>query len=212
MYRMKFPNATGMALAGFIALLAFSSPVSATKLKPQNLTQLIQQSESILAGTVRSVTDGIDANGVPFTEVTIAVGATSKGKVKSGEDYTFRQFGLLKPRQFADGRQLLAVSPEGFPRWVEGEYVIAFMYSPASRTGLRTTAGMAQGKFTSMNGQLANQFNNFGLFKDVVIDPSLINSQETAMLNARGAVDTEVFMGLVGRAVTEGWIKNGGMK
>ena len=196
----------------FIALLAFSTPVSATKLKPQNLTQLIQQSESILAGTVRSVTDGIDANGVPYTEVTIAVGAKSKGKVKTGQDYTFRQFGLLKPRQFPDGRQLLAVSPEGFPRWAEGEYVIAFMYSPAARTGLQTTAGMAQGKFTSINGQLANQFNNHRLFDGVAIDPSLISTREAAMLNAGGAVDTEVFMGLVGRAITEGWIENGGMK
>ena len=32
------------------------------------------------------------------------------------------------------------------------------------------------------------------------------------MLNGHGAVDTEVFLGLVGRAVAEGWIENGGMQ
>ena len=212
MFRLNFSSATAKASILLVALLAFSSPVSATKLKPQNLTQLIEQSESILAGTVRSVSDGIDSNGVPYTEITIAVGAKSKGKVKTGQDYTFRQFGLLKPRTMANGLQLLAVAPEGFPRWAEGEYVIAFMYSPASRTGLQTTAGMAQGKFTSLNGQLANEFNNYGLFRDVEINSALLTTEEAAMLNAPGAVDTEVFMGLVGRAVSEGWIENGGMK
>ncbi|MDH3946366.1 MAG: hypothetical protein OET45_06825, partial [Chromatiales bacterium] len=107
---------------------------------------------------------------------------------------------------------LLAVSPEGFPRWTKGEYVIAFLYVPASRTGLQTTAGMAQGKLTSINGRLANQFNNLGLFEEVIVDPALLNADETAMLETRGAVDTQVFLGLVGRAVAEGWIENGGMK
>ena len=210
MYRLNTPRWLG-AFA-FAALLVIAPAVQATKLKPQNLTQLIGQADSIVAGTVRSVTDGLDANGVPYTEITIAVGTTAKGRVKSGEDYTFRQFGLLAPRTFPNGRQLLAVAPEGFPRWNEGEYVVAFMYTPASRTGLQTTAGMAQGKLTSVNGRLANSFNNLGLFEDVVVDPALLNAEERSMLDARGAVNTQVFLGLVGRAVAEGWIENGGMQ
>ena len=194
------------------ALLVFAPAAQATKLKKQNLTQLITQADSIVAGTVRTVSDGIDPNGVPYTEVTIAVGTTAKGKLKGGEDYTFRQFGLLSPKTFPTGRQLLAVSPEGFPRWAEGEYVVAFLYAPASRTGLQTTAGMAQGKLTSVNGQLANSFNNQGLFDDVVIDAGLLKADEQAMLDSRGAVNTQVFLGLIGRAVAEGWIENGGMQ
>ncbi len=194
------------------ALLVFAPAAQATKLKKQNLTQLISQADSIVAGTVRSVSDGIDPNGVPYTEVTLAVGTTAKGKLKGGEDYTFRQFGLLSPKTFPNGRQLLAVSPEGFPRWAEGEYVVAFLYAPASRTGLQTTAGMAQGKLTSVNGQLANSFNNQGLFDDVVIDAALLKADEQAMLDSRGAVNTQVFLGLIGRAVAEGWIENGGME
>ena len=194
------------------AMLVFAPAAQATKLKKQNLTQLISQADSIVAGTVRSVSDGIDPNGVPYTEVTLAVGTTAKGKLKGGEDYTFRQFGLLNPKTFPNGRQLLAVSPEGFPRWAEGEYVVAFLYAPASRTGLQTTAGMAQGKLTSVNGQLANSFNNQGLFDDVVIDAALLKADEQAMLDSRGAVNTQVFLGLIGRAVAEGWIENGGME
>ena len=201
-----------LGAAAFTALLVFAPAAQATKLKQQNLTQLIGQAQSIVAGTVRSVSDGLDPNGVPYTEVTIAVGTTAKGKIKAGEDYTFRQFGLLEPRSFPDGRQLLAISPEGFPRWSEGEYVIAFLYTPASRTGLQTTAGMAQGKLTSINGRLANEFNNLGLFEDVIVDPALLKADEAALLETRGAVDTQVFLGLVRRAVAERWIENGGMK
>ncbi len=210
MYRLNPLSLLGAAVIA--ATLAFAPAAQATKLKQQNLTQLIGQAQSIVAGTVRSVSDGIDRNGVPYTEVTIAVGTTAKGKLKGGEDYTFRQFGLLEPRTFPNGRQLLAVSPEGFPRWSEGEYVVAFLYAPASRTGLQTTAGMAQGKLTSVNGRLVNSFNNQGLFEGVVVDPALLNADEAAMLENRGAVDTQVFMGLVGRAVAEGWIENGGMQ
>ncbi|HMM56475.1 MAG TPA: hypothetical protein PKD77_02630, partial [Rudaea sp.] len=38
----------------------------------QNIVQLIASSQSIVAGTVSKVSDGIDANGLPYTEVTIA--------------------------------------------------------------------------------------------------------------------------------------------
>ncbi len=201
-----------LGAAAFTAMLVFAPAAQATKLKQQNLTQLIGQADSIVAGTVRSVSDGLDPNGVPYTEVTIAVGTTAKGRVKAGEDYTFRQFGLLEPRSYPDGRQLLAISPDGFPRWSEGEYVIAFLYTPASRTGLQTTAGMAQGKLTSINGRLANEFNNLGLFEEVIVDPALLKADEAALLQTRGAVDTQVFLELVRRAVAERWIENGGMK
>jgi len=202
----------GVAAVSLAVMLASMPAAHAMKLKRQNLTQLISQSESILSGTVRSVTDGVDAKGVPYTEVTIAVGATAKGKAKRGEDYTFRQFGLLEPRKLPSGKTLLAVTPEGFPRWQEGEYVVAFMYKKASLTGMQTTAGMEQGKLTSVNGQLANSYNNAGLFDGLVVNPTLVSPEESAMLQSYGAVDTQLFMDFVGRAINEKWIENGGMK
>lgn len=184
----------------------------AAKLNSQNLTQLITEADSIIAGTVKEVYDGIDPNGIPFTQVTISVRSVAKGNVAENADYTFRQFGLLNPRTIENGHKLLAIAPEGFARWIEGETVVAFMYKPASRTGLQTTAGMAQGKLNFVNGNLVNEFNNVGLFDGVEIDEALLNDAQRDMLTTPGAVDANAFMDLVARAVSEGWIENGEMR
>lgn len=213
MIRKIFQCRKSVATLAAALLVLVSVPLAhATKLKSQNLTQLIGAAESIVAGTVTSVSDGLDPSGIPFTEVTIAVGSVAKGKVKEGESYTFRQFGLLKPRTAANGHQMLAIAPDGFPRWQEDEYVVAFMYKKASRTGLQTTAGMAQGKLKMINGMLTNQFNNAGMFEGVEINPQLLSSEQQNMMTTPGAVDASAFMDLVGRAVTEDWIGKGEMK
>jgi len=206
--RRAFSLAVLIAICGFFSAV----PSQAAKLKPQNLTQLIASSDSIVAGTVTNVTDGTDARGIPYTEITIAVGRSAKGKNAAGEEFTFRQFGLLKPRTLENGHKLLAVTPAGFARGEQGEYVVAFMYKPASLTGLQTTAGMAQGKFNVINGRAANQFDNQRLFEGVEIDENLLNQAEKDMLASRGAVDANVLTGLVTRAVAEGWIAQGAMK
>ena len=98
-----------VALAA-IMLLNVSIAQAAT-LKTQNLTQLISDSQSIIEGTVKTVTDGIDENGLPYTEVTITVHTSAKGAVANDTEYTFRQFGLIKPRKMEDGSTLLTVTP-----------------------------------------------------------------------------------------------------
>ncbi|NUS61483.1 MAG: hypothetical protein HOQ01_11095 [Lysobacter sp.] len=196
-----------------LAMLALALPMAhATKLKKQNLIDLISQSDSIIAGTVKQVSDGIDDKGVPYTEITIAVGASAKGKIRTQQDYTFRQFGLLEPRAYPNGHKLLAMTPEAFPTWRKGEYVVAFLFRPASRTGLQTTVGLAQGKFSLANGRMVNEFNNAGLFEGVDIDPKLLTRDEQAMLRSAGPVDTRTFMDLVGRAIEKRWIEKGEMK
>ena len=194
------------------ALVMAAGLAGAAKLNSQNLTQLIAESESIIAGTVKEVFDGIDPDGIPFTQVTIAVNSVAKGNVAEQQDYTFRQFGLLKPRTMENGHKLLAIAPDGFATWREGETVVAFMYKPASRTGLQTTAGMAQGKLNLVNGKLVNEFNNEGLFQDVEVDSGLLTNEEQNMLTTPGAVDAHAFMELVSRAVSEGWVENGEMR
>lgn len=198
-------------LALALALMVLPS-AHATKLRKQNLTQLIGQADSIIAGTVKGVSDGIDAKGVPYTEVTISVGISAKGKVAHDQDYTFRQFGLRTAREYPNGHKLLAMTPEAFPSWREGEYIVAFLYRPAARTGLQTTVGLAQGKLTMVNERLSNQFGNVGLFEDVQIDAALLSADEQAMLQSSGAVDMRTFMGLVERAIEGQWIEKGEMK
>ena len=208
-------NATNLRKATMIAAVALllASPLAqAMKIRPQNLTQLISDSQTIVHGTVTSVTDGIDAKGTPYTEVTIAVGSNAKGKALAGQDYTFRQFGLLAPRKLSGGKVMLALTPEGFPKWREGETVVAFMHKPASRTGLQTTAGVAQGKFVQINGKLVNDFDNVGLFEGVEIDDALLSDEHRSLLVEPGAVDAATFIDLVGKAVEGNWIESGEMK
>jgi hypothetical protein len=206
-FHLRVPAALAVALA----LLA-GPAAHAMKLKPQNLTQLIADSQSVIAGKVTRVTDGVAANGMPYTEITIAVSDSAKGELRGGASYTFRQFGLLEPRKLPSGNTLIAVTPEGFPQWKVGEHVIAFMHKPASRTGLQTTAGLAQGKLNVLNGKLTNEFNNRGLFEGVKIQEGLLSDKERAMLESQGAVDAATFVGLVGRAVSGNWIQTGEMR
>jgi len=198
-------------LAVTVGLLSAAAAMAAS-LRPQNLTQLITDSQSIIQGTVKSVTDGLDERGLPYTEVTIAVRSSAKGSIADSSEYTFRQFGLLKPRKLDNGHMLLAVTPDGFPRWNEGESIIAFLNEPASGTGLQTTAGLAQGKLIGINDTLVNPFNNEGLFTGVQIDAALLSPEERAMLSSTGPVDAETFMNLVDRAIEAQWIENGVMR
>ncbi len=211
MPRTPFSSRLCVAVLAAAALLG-TPAANAVKLKQQNLTQLITDADQIVAGKVTRVTDGVSPSGLPYTEITIAVADSAKGELRGGKRYTFRQFGLLEPRRMPNGRVLVAVTPEGFPRWQQDEQVVAFLFRPANRTGLQTTAGLAQGKLTVLDGRIANEFNNRGLFDGVKISDDLLSEKERAMLKSHGPVDVATFVGLVGRAVNENWIGKGEMR
>lgn len=203
--RLSATAAMAMALA-----LCFA-PAAQAELRSRNLVQLIQSSQSIVAGTVTSVTDGIDANGIPYTEVTLAVGISPKGTIGMG-DYTFRQFGLLKPRTLPNGHRMLSLTPPDFPQWRENEYVVAFLFHPAAKTGLQTTAGLAQGKLWMIDGELANRFGNAGLFEGITVTPGVLSAGEQKVLEAKGPVKTEDLMGLIKHIVQGQLIERGLIK
>ncbi|MEJ6005080.1 hypothetical protein WG899_05945 [Paucibacter sp. AS339] len=198
------------------ALLAASAslalPALATQLPPQNLSQMIAKADLIVSGQVTAVKDGIE-NGLPFTEVTLKVSGSAKQTLDTSSSYSFRQYGLLKPRKMSDGRYLLPAKIEGMPTWQVGERVLTFMNKPAAATGLRTPVGLAQGKFSINGSKAANAFNNEGLFEGVSVDSGLLRNSETAMLAKRsGAVDLAVLQGLVNRAVKNNWVATGVMR
>ncbi len=206
---MKLRSKVAMLLSAF-ALLA---PIAqAAQLQSQNLKQLIADSESIISGQVQSVTDGISEQGLPYTEVTIKVGEAALGNHAEGSEYTFRQFGLLKPRTLANGNKMLALSPEGFPRWKQEEVVVVFMHKAASLTGLRSTAGLANGKFVIQGGKVVNEFNNQGIFDNLEFAEGALTQSEKTMVDTHGAYNAPAFMSLLGKAVSEQWISNGKMK
>jgi hypothetical protein len=198
----------GIGLA--VLILALLSQVSqAATIASQNLVSLIQNSDRILVGTVESISDGFDDSNVPFTEVTLRVSDHIRGE--AGDTVTFRQFGLLEPREI-DGRTYLGTSPDGWPRWNEKERVMVFLGPPARLTGLRTTVGLQAGKLRMSNGQLANAAGNVGIFSGMKVEANGLTSDQVAMLASDGqAVDANPFISLVRRAVDEHWIENGVM-
>lgn len=190
-----------------LALVAAGAPAHATSVIPMNVVDLLAHSSTILTGQVQSVTDGFDARGLPYTEVTIKVSDTIRGQ-QSGT-YTFRQLGLDKPRALPDGRVYLG-RPTGWPTWRKHETAIVFMYPKARVTGLQTTVGLGQGKLNLANGVAANSYDNATLFKGVKVDRGLLDASEQKMFDKKkGPVDSETLRRFLHRAVDGNWVKKG---
>jgi hypothetical protein len=179
-------------------------------MKQRNLVDLVSLAEVILVGNVVSVTDGLE-NNVPYTEITVNVKEAIRGNVEGS--YTFRQFGLLHPRVMDDRRTNVMVTPDGWPVYAEGEEVVLFLYKAASITGLRTTVGLFQGKFTVAEGKIYNRIDNRGLFTDVQIDKGLLTpAEEKLLLTQHGAMDADTFISVVRKAVQQRWVEERRMR
>jgi hypothetical protein len=194
-----------------LALLFATTIASATTSRREvNVVDLVANSELILRGTITKVSDGIDQRGIPYTEVTMHVADAIRGQVSG--DYTFRQFGLLKPRDMGNGQTNLMVTPAGWATYSKGEEAILFLNKHAAWTGLQTTVGLGQGKFTVAMAGAVNQSNNAGLFKNVTIDPTLMGTKEQrVMMTQQGPVNVNAFVSLVKQAINGQWIETGRM-
>ncbi len=194
-----------------VAFVATGQNAFAASVAQQNLLDLIEESNAIVVGTVKKVSDGFTDQGVPYTEVTLAVSESIMGA--TAETYTFRQFGLLKPREIG-GRTYLGTTPEGWPNWSKREHVLVFMNAPARLTGLQTTVGLNQGKLQWTDGRLKNAENNIGMFQNMKITATGLSQEQTAMLSAQEgkAISAEPFVALVRRAVDENWVAKGVMR
>ena len=132
-------------------LFATTIANATTSRREVNVVDLVANSELILRGTVTNVTDGIDARGIPYTEVTLHVAEAIRGQVTG--DYTFRQFGLLKPRDMGNGKTNLMVTPAGWATYTKGEEAILFLNKKAAWTGLQTTVGLGPGQIQRRHGE-----------------------------------------------------------
>lgn len=202
---MRKLNALILGVVMVACLAAVVHNVEATSVKKMTVADLVNYGDKIIAGRVTVVTDGFDANNLPYTEVTIAVNESLKGNVSG--NYTFRQFGLTKPRDMGNGRTFLGVSPDGFPRFTPGEDVVVFLFATTSM-GFQSTAGLMQGKFTVSGRGVANDINNLGLFTDLNLNPAQLSSAEQKMLESKeGPLNTELFKGFVKKAVQQSWFE-----
>lgn len=183
---------------------------AAERLSATNIVDLIGDSELIVRGLVKNVTDGVE-NGVPYTEITIQVSESLRGAFE--KEYTFRQFGLLKPRSMGNGRVNLNVTPDGWSTYKQGEDTVLFLYKRAAKTGLRTTVGIGQGKFAISGGNVTSQFDNVGLFDNVEVDAKLLDDRDKRLLGTKkGPVNKESFMSFVRKAVKNKWIEGGKLR
>jgi hypothetical protein len=175
-----------------------------------NVVDLIADSETIISGAGKEVTDGFE-NGIPYTQVTIEVKETLRGQV--GDEYTFRQFGLTKPRSMGNGKVYIGTTPEGWSRYEVNEDAMFFLYKPAPMTGLQTTTGLGQGKVMFKGGNAISQAGNEGLFENVDVNAGLLNDKDKRLLaTKRGAVNAEGFTSFVRRAVNGKWIEGGKLR
>jgi hypothetical protein len=195
-------------LVSIIVMTLGLSVAEAKNIKKQNLLELMTHADSILIGTVSEQSDGFQ-NGLPYTEISVHVGESIKGN--HGSTYTFRQFGLLKPKSMGDGRVNLMVTPAGWPTYAKGEQVMLFLHKAASETGFQTTAGLTQGKFTIRGNQIANGTNNDALFSRMKIQGPLNPTHQDLVNQAGGSYSAQDFFTLIKTAVEENWIENGVM-
>jgi len=185
-----------------LALTWLASPIQATTIRPMNIVDLIDNSETIVAGRVENVTDGFNANGMPYTEITVRVLDRIRGA--QGSTYTFRQFGLTGPRTMPDGKVYLGGRPEGWPTFRTGEVNLLFLYAKGKATGFQTTVGLGYGKLGMGNGAAVNAYDNVGLFSNVAIDRSKLSADEQKMFDARnGPVNADTLRNFVRRAVDQ---------
>jgi hypothetical protein len=199
--------------AALLAALAFAPGAARATTVRQHLSivQLLQESEVIVRGRVASVTDGVDRRGIPYTEVTLQISEALKGQ--PGRTLSFRQFGLLAPKDMGDGRVNLMVTPAAWATFKKGEESIFFLRKPAAWTGLRTTAGLSQGQFRVSGAGVINSADNAGLFEKVVVDAGLLGDTEKRVMGTtRGAVNARGFTSLVKQAVAGKWVENGRMR
>ena len=61
------------ALLAVLSLTVLSTASNATSVQQMSVVDLLNHSQDIVAGKVDKVSDGFDAKGVPYTEVTLKV-------------------------------------------------------------------------------------------------------------------------------------------
>jgi hypothetical protein len=205
---VKIRKSFCISITPFVLTAILVAPGFGATVLHRNVVDLIALSEVIVVGTVSQVTDGFDPNGVPYTEITMAVKESIRGN-ESGT-YTFRQFGLLAPRDMGNGMVNLNTTLDGWPNYKQNQEVVLFLYKEASLTGFRTTVGLLQGKFDAEGDLLANAINNRGLFQNINVDPQVLSAAEQKLLDSsEGPMNRETFVGFVRNAVAQGWVETG---
>lgn len=198
--RLRRKMVTGLLVAMGVAWIGLA-PTQASTFAPQNLADMVVESEDIVRGVVSNVTEGRHGN-LPYTEVTVNVAEMIKGINR--QELIFRQIGLQTPEEAQDGRVFLGLAA-GMPRYTPGERVVLFL-GRETEGGFRTTVGQTQGKFNMIAGGIENGIHNQGLFYRLPAAPGTRTASQATMLKTpEGRVSSYIFLDLVRQAVAERW-------
>ena len=196
------PTTLAVTLAALSGAWLWAPSAYALNTKPMNLSDLVRESTQIVVGTVSSVGQGIGANQLPYTDVQVNVSESILGP--SGRTLTFRQFGLQDTLPASNGRRYVGLV-SGMPHYKVGDAVVLFL-GRTSSIGYRTTIGLGQGRFALRAGNLINDVNNAGLFKDLNLSgKSLSDKEQHLVTTTAGAIGKDNFLAFVRRAVAESW-------
>ena len=192
-----------------VVALCLGSTAAQAIMLPQklNLVSLIRESNSIVIATVQNVTDGIEENGFPYTEITVGIEEKLRGEFPEST-YTIRQIGLLNPRMTEDGTRMMLAAPEGMPKYAVGERILLFLNPKASVTGFQMPIGIGTGKFTLTVGQAENAYANEGVFSNISLAPGLATDNDRRIFDTPvGAVNSDDLLSLVRRSVQNHWVE-----
>ncbi|MGH7495589.1 MAG: hypothetical protein ACREOO_24785 [bacterium] len=192
-------------LALVLALIGVSaSYVYSTTIVQRNLASLTKLARVIFVGKMISARDDMLNGRIPYTEYTFEVVEPIKGNLLTRSTFKYRQFGLLQPRDMGNGKRLALTGKNiaGLPLYQNGETVLVFLGQASPQSGLRTTVGLTQGKFSIENGMAVNELNNAGLFEGMNANSARLNNAEKALLSQKaGPLDAKILIATVKRAV-----------
>ena len=201
--RLKFKR-TGMSMLALALLVLVATYAHSTSVPHRNLAALTNLAEWIFVGKVVSITDNYVEGQFPYIEITFKISKSIKGGLEKGTNFSYRQIGLLTPRDAGNGMRIV-FAIDGFPQYQIDKEVMVFLYKPSAQTDLSSPVGLLQGKFTIEGAKIFNDINNNNLFANMNIDPAKLSKKELDMLSkTRDPVNTDTFINLVSRAVKEG--------
>ncbi len=173
----------------------------------RNLAALSNLAKWIFVGKVISVTDNYVEGQLPYTEITFQIRKSIKGGLQEGSNFSYRQVGLLEPRDAGNGLRIAFVI-HGLPQYQVDKEVMVFLYGPSAVSGLTSPVGLLQGKFTIDGDKIFNGINNKNLFANMKIAreeyPGKLSEKYVHILSqTQGPVNTDAFIDLVSKAVKQ---------
>ena len=200
--RLKIKR-TGVSMLALALLVLLATYAHSTSVPHRNLAALTKLSEWIFVGKVVGITDNYVEGQFPYIEITFEISKSIKGGLEKGTNFSYRQVGLLTPRDAGNGLRIV-FALDGFPKYRADDEVMVFLYKPSAQTDLSSPVGLLQGKFTIKGAKIVNDINNNNLFANMNVDPAKLSQKELDMLSqTRDPVDSDTFINLVSRAVKE---------